>query len=275
MQSIDDLQLDGARYVRAVFVDENGWRLSSFEYEGDLWRSEWLVGFIEDHPYVPGLYVMLRTASYGRDGRLRAVSTVLEDVSDPDPPAPPQIADGGEEIDVTGARLTAEEEAFVDALVGAIVADLGAYPPNGALVRFVLRWFDWSDPAYMTLHALGAEDEYTREGAWRPLEWSNVDRELERAGRVTEQPEVARTAAALAAIYELVEDIPEEYPTSPAIRAVMRRLPQALSAVPRTDHFAAAASHFEAYGIRASLAESNSSAVIQALTARDELPPRD
>ena len=98
---------------------------------------------------------MLRTASYGRDGRLRAVSTVLEDLSDPDPPAPPEIADGGEEIDVTGARLTVEEEAFADALVGAIVADLVAYPPNGAFARFVLRWFDWSDPAYMTLHALG------------------------------------------------------------------------------------------------------------------------
>lgn len=55
----------------------------------------------------------------------------------------------------------------------------------------------------------------------------------------------------------------------------MRRLPQALSALPLTDHFAVAASHFEAYGMRASLAESNSPAVSEALTARDELPPRD
>jgi hypothetical protein len=200
---------------------------------------------------------------------------VLEDVSDPDPPAPPEIADGGEQIDVTGARLTVEEEAFADALVGAIVADLRAYPPKDALARFVLRWFDWSDPSYMTLHALSTEDEYTHEDAWLPLEWSNVDVELERARRVSEQVEVAQTAAALAAIYELVEDIPEEHPPSPAIRAAVRLLPTALSAMPRTDHFAVAASHFEAYGMRASLAESNPPAVIEALTARDELPPWD
>ena len=77
----------------------------------------------------------------------------------------------------------------------------------------------------------------------------------------------------LGPIYELVEDIPDEHPPPPAIRAVIQRLPQALAAIPHTDYFAVAASHFEAYGMLDSLQASNPQTAIDALTIRDELPP--
>ena len=279
---IDDVHLDGARYVSSVAVNTHGWSFRSFEYDGDRFRSVWIVSYVEADPddpytppsYAPGVTVMTRTASYGANGRLRKLTTVLEDPSaDPSPPSAPAVMDGGQDVDVTGAMLTAEEDAFADALTRAIVADLGAHPPNGTLARFVLRWFEWRDPGYLTLHALGTGDEYAHEDAWLPLEWSNLDDELERTQRVLERAEVAQASANLGPIYELVEDIPDEHPPPPAIRAVIKGLPQALAAVPRTDYFAVAASHFEAYGMLDSLQASNPRAAIDALAARDELPP--
>ena len=270
---IDDTYLDGGRYVNSVAVFPDAWSFRSFEYDGDRFVSIWSARYVEDDPYTPGVTEMTRTASYGPSGRLRKLTTVLEDPAAPSPPSPPADVDRGEDIDVTGAVLAAEEDAFADALTRAIVADLAAYPPNGTLARFVLRWFEWRDPSHVTLHALGTDDEYAHEDAWLPLEWSNSNDEFERTQRVLDRADVAQTSANLGPIYELVEDIPDEHPPPPAIRAVIQRLPQALAAIPRTDYFAVAASHFEAYGILNSLQASNPQATIDALAARDELPP--
>ena len=168
--------------------------------------------------------------------------------------------------------MRAEEEVFVDALTRAIVADIGAHPPNGTLVRVILRWFEWRSPKYLTLHVLGTADDDEGE-PWAPLEWSNLDDELERTERVVAHPDVVETSAVLGTIYETVDDVPPEHPPSPAIREVVRRLPEALIAVPRVPHFAAVASHFEQYGMYASLQAANPPEVVALLEDRDELPP--
>ncbi len=72
--------------------------------------------------------------------------------------------------------MSPEEEAYASAMTRAIVVDIAAHPANGELARIVLRWFEWDDPAYFTLHVLGTEDDDQGE-AWYPLEWLNVDEE--------------------------------------------------------------------------------------------------
>lgn len=165
--------------------------------------------------------------------------------------------------------MRAEEEAFVAALTAAITADVAAHPANGTPVRVILRWFEWRSPKYLTLHVLGTEDDDEDE-PWAPLEWSNLDDELERTERVVADPDVVETSEILGAIYEQVDDIPEEHPPSPAIQEVVRRLAATLTGVP---HFAVVASHFEQYGMDASLRAANPAEVVALLEARDELPP--
>ena len=139
VKGIDDVHLDRGRYVSSVGVNTHGWSFESFEYEGERFASVWSARYVEDDFYTFGVTVMTRTASYAPNGRLRKITTVLETPSDSSPPSPPAAADHGWDIDVIGGALTVEEEAFADALTRAIVADLGAYPPNGTLARFVLR----------------------------------------------------------------------------------------------------------------------------------------
>ena len=168
--------------------------------------------------------------------------------------------------------MSPEEEAFSAALTAAIVADIGAYPPNGTLVRVIVRWFEWRSPGYLTVHVLGTEDD-DQDEPWAPLEWFNGDDDLERTDRIVGRPDVVQTAAVLGPLYEQVDDIPEEHPPPPAIREVIRRLPDALAAYPRVPHFAVVASHFEQYGMLDSLQASNPPEVVALLEARDELPP--
>ena len=170
--------------------------------------------------------------------------------------------------------MHSEEEAYAAALTRAIAADIGSHPPVGALVRVVIRWFRWDDPLYFTLHALGDGDEYFHDDAWLPLEWSNLDAEIERTDRVSAHPEVQRTGADLAPIYAALEpdEIPDEHPPSPAITEVARRLSDALGTLPRVPHFAVTASHFEAYGMLPILEAYAGPTVLAALEALDELP---
>lgn len=168
--------------------------------------------------------------------------------------------------------MTPEEEAFASTLTAVIAADVAANPANGTLVRVILRWFEWRSPEYLTLHVLGTEDD-DQDEPWAPLEWDNGDDQLQRTNRIVNHPDVVRTAAALQPQYEDRDDIPAEHPPSPAIRAVVARLPSTLAHLKRVPHFAVVASHFEQYGMLVSLQEANPPEVVAMLEARDELPP--
>jgi hypothetical protein len=108
--------------------------------------------------------------------------------------------------------MIAEEERFAAELARAIADDVHAHPPGGELVRVVLRWFEAADPLYFTVHALGEEEaqEVPADDAWYPLEWPNVDDELERTERVADDPGVQEAGEALAAVYaETAEEVEE------------------------------------------------------------------
>ena len=72
---IDDVYLDGGRYVSSIAVFADAWSFSSFEYDGDRFVSVWTAMCVEDDIYNSGVTVMTRTASYGRSGRLRKMMT--------------------------------------------------------------------------------------------------------------------------------------------------------------------------------------------------------
>jgi hypothetical protein len=173
--------------------------------------------------------------------------------------------------------MTPLEDAYAAALAAAIAADIRDDPPEGPLVRVVLRWFEENDPLYFTVHALGAEerDAVPAEDAWYPLEWPNADRELDRGERLAEDADVKRTGAALAAHYEQHEDDESgEWGPSPATVEVVRRLPDALrsAGLELTDDFAASAAHFEGWGARAVLKQVADRRLLRALKKRGELP---
>jgi hypothetical protein len=177
--------------------------------------------------------------------------------------------------------VTAEEDAYAEALARAIAEDIGAHPPNGELVRVVLRWFEHDDPLHFTVHALGVEEaaELPGEDAWLPLEWPNADAEMERSDRLTDHPDVQVSGEALAATYEPPTEEEEQQPEgewgpAPATVEVVRRLPDALVAagVTLADDFAASAAHFEGWGALAVLEEVADPDVLAALDERDELP---
>jgi len=227
---VDDVYLDGGRYGSSVSVNIHGWSLSSFEYDGDRFVSIWSARYVEDDPNTPGVAVMTRTASYDQwpsaeadhgAGRPRGTE--------------PAVTAGGRGRRRGHRRHRRRAHGRGGSVRGRADwrdrRDLAAYPPNGTLARFVLRWFEWRDPSHVTLHALGTDDEYAHEDAWLPLEWSNLDDELERTQRLLDGADIAQTSANLGPIYELVEDIPDEHPPPPAIRAVIQRLPQALAAI--------------------------------------------
>jgi hypothetical protein len=179
--------------------------------------------------------------------------------------------------------MTPEEDAYAAAFAAAIAEDIAAHPPGGDLTRVVLRWFEHDDPLQFTVHALGAEEagEVPLEDAWLPLEWPNVDAEMERTDRLLEHPDVQRTGEALQATYEppagddeVVAAAEGAWGPSAATIEVVRRLPEALTAagVAPAEDFAASAAHFEGWGALAVLEEVADPDVLAALDERDELP---
>lgn len=87
--------------------------------------------------------------------------------------------------------MTSAEEQYATELASAIVASLRERPVSGPLVRVSIRWFE--GPDYLTIHALGADDEQEvdADDAWYPLEWPNVDAEIGRADLVLGAPRSA------------------------------------------------------------------------------------
>jgi hypothetical protein len=157
-------------------------------------------------------------------------------------------------------------------LAGAIADDVRTAPPDGPVVRVVLRWFEEADPAYFTVHVLGAHErgDVAPGDAWYPLEWPNVDREIDRTDRVSADREVVRAGEVLKALYEsAVSDGP-----TAAIVEVVRALPPALKAagVALDPELAVSAAHFEGFGALDVLRDVATSQVLAALEARGELP---
>jgi hypothetical protein len=178
-----------------------------------------------------------------------------------------------------------EEQEFADTFSRALAEDIRAHPVGGPLVRVVVRWEEETQPLYFTAHALGADelDEVAPEDAWYPLEWPNLDHEMERADRLAEDPILQRAGDALKAQYaDRGEEDHEEgeaagewgHHASPAIVEAVRMLPDALreAGVSLDEEFVASASHFEGWGALKVLEETADPEVLAALEGRDELP---
>lgn len=172
-----------------------------------------------------------------------------------------------------------EEERFAAELARAVAEDVRAQPPGGDLVRIILRWFEAADPLYFTVHALGEDEaqEVPADDAWYPLEWPNLDDELERSERVAEDPGVVETGEALAAAYAEAEEEPEEtgeWTPSLAIVEAVRLMADALrgAGVSLAERFAASAAHSEGWGVLKVLEATADSDALHALEEQDELP---
>lgn len=174
--------------------------------------------------------------------------------------------------------MTDAEEAYIGALLDALVRDLVEHPVPGRLARVVIRWFEKTDPLYLTVHALGTDEEDAIEegDAWYPLEWPNVDREEARADRVVNDSGVQAAGPALAAEYAQLDDMQDgEWRASPALIEVARRAPHALAAagIESADHMLVLAAHFEGGGAAHVMDEvAPPATVVAALRERDELP---
>jgi hypothetical protein len=170
---------------------------------------------------------------------------------------------------------TTAEQRFATTMAHAIAVDVRDHPPAGPVVRAVLRWFEEDDPLYFTVHVLGADERaaVSPQDAWDPLEWPNVDRELERADRIEKDSDLKVAAAALALQDDDLD--PGELP-APAILAAIRALPDAFRAagVPVTEDLAVTGSHFEGWGMLAVFRAFGATSVLAALEARGELPTR-
>ena len=174
-----------------------------------------------------------------------------------------------------------EEQQFAEAFARALAEDIRAHPVGGPLVRVVVRWAEETEPMGFTVHALGADehDEVPAEDAWYPLEWPNLDHEMERADRLAEDPVLQGLADELKAQYadreeQEDEEAAGEWGASPAIVEAVRALPEALAeaGVALDDDFAATASHFEGWGSLKVLEETADPDVLARLEGRDELP---
>jgi hypothetical protein len=177
-----------------------------------------------------------------------------------------------------------EEQQFADAFARAVAEDIRAHPAGGPLVRVVVRWEEETEPLHFTVHALGADehDEVAAEDAWYPLEWPNLDHEMERTDRLADDPVLQRAGDEVKAQYAdrgEVEDADEAsgewgHGASPAVVEAVRALPEALreAGVALDDEFVATASHFEGWGALKVLEETADPDVLAALEERDELP---
>jgi hypothetical protein len=156
-------------------------------------------------------------------------------------PEPPTVEE------LSPAELNDEGRAYAALVAGAIARDVVEHGPAGPLRRVVVRWFWSGDPAYLTIHVLGDGDEQPPpDDAWYPLEWPNVERELERTDRVLDRPEIQGAAETLRATFP--EGDAEAH--VPAVEGIVRSLPAALAAagLELADRFAVSAAHFEGWG---------------------------
>lgn len=166
-------------------------------------------------------------------------------------------------------------ERFAELLAEALAGDIAAWPPEGSLVRLVVRWSEPADPLAVTVHALGSGEQTAIDpsDAWLPLRWPNVARELERADRV-------RAYEGLREARERIEqddgqdeeDVHELGPD--VIVEVVRRLPGALAAagVAMAGDAAITAAHVEGYGARAVLDATADRSTLVALDQAGLLP---
>lgn len=168
---------------------------------------------------------------------------------------------------------------YGDALAAALAADLATHPVEGPLRRVVIRWFWEGDPAYLTLHALGAADEQPADPGdeWYPLEWPDSDREFARTDRVLADPTLQQAASALHQSFEVDEDVGvpvDGLAHVPGVYHALRRLPEHLDAagVRRETQFAAAAAHFEGWGCLHALEHTADRGLLGELRTRDALP---
>lgn len=186
-------------------------------------------------------------------------------------------------------RLAGLEDEFAEALSVAIARDAAAQESEGELLRVVLRWHDWAEPGYFTVHLLRAGEAGGASGdeAWTPLEWPNSERELERTDRIAADEAVQRLAAELQPIYEAradalmaAQDAGETVPELPgegvsrALLETVRRLPDALGrfGVPLASDFAATATSFEAAGGQYALRAFTAPEIVERLASAGELP---
>ena len=166
---------------------------------------------------------------------------------EPVPPPPPLEG-------LPDAELNDEGRAYAALVADTIARDVVEHGPAAPLRRIVVRWFWSGEPAYLTIHVLGDGDEQPApDDAWFPLEWANVERELERTDRVLERPEIQRAAETLTATFPRSADGEVDGEAHlPAVFEIVRLLPAALTAagLALADRFAASAAHFEGWGAR-------------------------
>lgn len=183
------------------------------------------------------------------------------------------------------------EVRYVDALLAALVRDLEEHPVPGQLARVVVRWFEAAEPLYLTIHALGTEQESAVRGsrrrwggrrrrgegeAWLPLEWENLAEEMQRTDRVLSDPAVQAAGPAVAKLYEdLPQLVDDEYQAPPALTELARRAREAFAAagIELAEHMLLLPSHFEGEGALQAFEQIEPpQAVVAALRARGALP---
>lgn len=158
--------------------------------------------------------------------------------------------------------------AYAESLAAAIVASLRADPPPGSPARVVIRWFE--GPGYLTVHALGTDEEadVPAADAWLALEWANAAREITRVDAIFADPTLSSAAAALAAELEDGSWSWDAQP-EPLVQAAARvRQLLADLDVEIPDHFAVGVSHFEGWGSEDSVPRANPETVLAHLRKR-------
>jgi hypothetical protein len=167
-----------------------------------------------------------------------------------------------------GRRVTPAEEKYADALASAVAVSLQRDPVAGGLARLVIRWFE--GPDYLTIHALGTEEERAvpSDEAWYPLEWPNADREIDRVDVIMQDESVVDAVEKLSAELEGGSWPWDEQP-APLVAAAqrLRRLVES-SGVPTAPHFAIGTSHFEGWGPGDSVPRVNPRPVLDLLAER-------
>jgi len=168
--------------------------------------------------------------------------------------------------------VTSAEDMYADALAGSITASLERDPVQGELARVVIRWFE--GPGYLTIHALGTEDEcdVPADDAWYPLEWPNEEHEIDRVDAVMRDEALTGVIEVLATEMRDEGWSWDEQP-QPLIAAALK-LRQAVEAagLPTASHFAVGVSHFEGWGAEDSVPRVNPSATLTLLGERGLLP---
>ena len=168
--------------------------------------------------------------------------------------------------------MTSAEEKYADALASSITSSLERDPVRGDLSRLIIRWFE--GPDYLTIHALGTEDErdVPNDDAWYPLEWPNVEHEIDRVDAVMQDETLTGAIEVLAA--EVGEDgwSWDEQPQPLIATAQKVRELVESTGIPTASHFAVGVSHFEGWGAEDSVPRANPQATLAQLEEQDLLP---